>query len=667
MSNYLEKQHKAPVYFQRLCVYVRNISYTSPRTRFLFFGISLIESDTGSLMKMLQKKVISSLQLVIVTLMLLSSAHGPVCSAEPNAMNDKEQPQLQTQLQVLEALNQIAVSLTHIITYNDKVVLDQEYNTIINNLNLNKIPDADIITLLQELMDLLTASKIQEHERAYLFQTYEKNVQNELRKRMSMRILETDMLLNPYTSVLQAMLNVGSFYFNYRAKLDDYKKERDEAAWKIDANIMQKLNEFYKKLLKYSWELMRRYNLPDEWRLNEKQLNNYIAILKEPDLELRFRKLERLEDNFQKFPSYWYYRGQAAQETGNRKEAMYCFNQFQNIHQGILRKDPYAASTAMYRTMLNSQKQGKLDPAAINHDLEIVLANSEDSDWGNILFAALQYARIGDADTASRLIMRNLDNGYMSFIEEPEMIRTVGPALLFKVRQDVFNRIMDTVLKNDKIKNYDVLWLYGQIRNRDILKRIESEFDHVLLLTENKSMLNPLNIFKGDNLSLFLPSKWMADNMAVMLLLKDEGGERRVKPDEIATLPNCPDITVMTFKNVLSSREVIKKKQAVKVTVALKREKLAEDKATKEAYDIEMIFASNIIPTDQQLSKIIRHSRYFFPSTGDDRSKSSPKESLAEAGTKKDNNDGDAVWFAKVKLLVNGEAFMWSDNGVIFN
>lgn len=614
----------------------------------------------------LPKKVMHCLQAFVILLIFLTN--GLVSHAEPDAPAKTEQPSPQTQLQVLEALNQIAVSLTHIITYNDKVVLDQEYNTIINNLNLNKIPDADIITLLQELMDLLTTSKIQEHERAYLTRAYEKNVENELKKRMSTRLLETDLLLNPYTSILQAMLNVGSFYFNYRAKLNDYKKEREEALWKIDANIMQKLNDFYKKMLKYSWELMRRYNLPDEWRLNEKQLSNYIAILKEPDLEIRYRKLERLEENFKKFPPYWYYRGQAAQEIGNNKEAKYCFNQFQTIHQGILRKDPYAASVAMCKTMLSPEKP---DTVALKHDLEVILNNSEDSDWGNILFVALQYASLGDEDTAGRLIMRNLDNGYMSFIEEPEMIRTVGPALLLKVKPVVFNRIMDTVLKNNKIKNYDVLWLYGQLRNRDILKRIESEFDHVLLLAEDKSMMNPLNIFKGDNISLFLPSRWMADNMAVTLLLKDETGERRVKPDEIASLPNCPDVMVMTFKNVLSSKTVIKKKQSVKVSVALKHEKIAEDKATKEAYDIEMIFASNVIAAEQQLSKIMQYSKYILSSAGDNKAKISKELPTASDVNKihqdhKKSDDDYAIWFAKVKLLVNGEAFIWSDNGVIF-
>jgi len=576
-------------------------------------------------------------------------------------------PNPEIQLQVLQSLNQIAVSLTHIVTYNDKVVLDQEYNTIINNLNLNKIPDADIISLLQELMDLLTSSKIAEHERMYLSRRYEANVQNELKKRLRRRIFETDLLLNPYMGVLNAMLHVGSFYFNYRDQMDEYKKEREEAAWKIEATTLQNLNNFYKKLLKYSWELMRRYQLPDEWRLNEKQLSDYTAILKEPNIERRYRKLERLEEAFQKFPPYWYYRGQSAYEMGLTQEALECFRQFQSIHQGILRKDPFAASTAMHKIMLTVENAS---PAQIKRDLETVLTNSDDEDWGNILFAALHYARLGDQEMAGRLIMRNLDNGYMAFTEDPEMMRIFGPPLLVNTRKDVFDRIMDALLKNDQIKNYDVLWLYGQLRNRDILRKIQSEFDRVLLLSEDKSRLNPLNLFRGDNLSLLLPTRWMADNLTVLLRLFDEDGEHTFRPSEVVPLRHHPEVTVLTFKDVLSTQKYIKKNRQARITVSLMREKLAEDRSAKEAYDIQMVFSPRVVISSEQLSRILKYTEFLFADRAQGSSKTQQKPpaepQTGEDGAKGKDDEDLALWFSKEELVLNGESFRWSDEGVVF-
>ena len=565
---------------------------------------------------------------------------------------DQGKIKVKDQLQVLQSLNLIAVSLTHIINYNDKVVLDQEYNTIINNLNLSNIPDADIITLLQELMDLLISSKIQDHEREYLLSRFDKNVQTELKNRVKSTIFDTTLVLNPYAGILSAVLSTGSFYFNYRSQLDTYAKEKEEGKWAIEAKTMQGLNNFYKKLLKYSWDLMRRYDLPDEWRLNEKQLTDYTDILKEPDLARRYRKLERIEKSFEKFPPYWYYRGQAAQEIGKNEEALHCFNQFQKIHQGILRNDPYAASVAMCKTML---KEEMADPAILKKDLELILANSDDSDWGNILFAALQYARMGDADAAGKLILRNLDNGQIAFIDSPDMIRAVGPALLLNARPEVFNRIIDMVLKNDKVKNYDLLWLYGQIRNSDILKKIEPEFDRVLLLASDKSLVNPLNIFKGDNISLFLPTRWMVENSLVTLRFKGEAGDKDFYPADVVLMPDFPEMTVLTFKDVFPIKTFLNKKLSAEISIVLVCEKLAADKAKRENYDIEMVFNSKIIPFDEQSSKMVKYTNSLFK----------VGTPAIEGEKKKHDKDDLTVWFNKSRIILNGESFGWSDDGVL--
>ncbi len=596
-------------------------------------------------MRTIQRKFFMGLQSVIILIFILLS--GLFIPREIRADLNQDQ----AKLQVLQSLNLIAVSLTHIMTYNDKVVLDQEYNTIINNLNLSNIPDADIITLLQELMDLLTNSKILDHERDYILTRFDKNVQAELKNRMKSRIFDTDLVLNPYAGILKSVLYTGSFYFNYRSQMDSYAKEKEEGKWAIEAKTMQGFNNFYKKLLKYSWELMRRYDLPDEWRLNEKQLSDYTDILKEPDLERRHRKLERIENNFKKFPPYWYYRGQAAQEIGNNEEAVDCFNQFQQINQKILRKDPYAASVAMCKTMMKTEQS---DPGMLKSDLDLILANSDDADWGNILFAALQYARMGDPDTAGKLILRNLDNGHTAFIDSPDMIRAVGPALLLNARPDVFNRIMDMVMKNDKVNNYDLLWLYGELRNSDILKKIQPEFDRVLLQVADKSLLNPLNVFKGDNITLFLPTRWMAQNSLVTLRLKNEAEEKDFYPVNAAVMPDFQEMTVLTFKDVLAIKSFIKGKRSSEITISLIREKLATDNTGKKGYDIEMVFKSQIIRSDEQLSKTIKYTNNLYkvgvPSIEPER--------------KKQESDDLTVWFNKEKIILNGEAFRWNDDGV---
>jgi hypothetical protein len=353
-------------------------------------------------------------------------------------------------------------------------------------------------------------------------------------------------------------------------------------------------------------------------------------------------------------------------DIGRRDEALRCFDQFQSIHQGIFRKDPYAASTAMCRTMLAGEAAS---PDAIRKDLERILANSDDADWSNILFAAMQYARLGDAETAGKLILRNLDNGHTAFIESPDMIRAVGPALLLNARPDVFDRVMEDVMEQDKVKNYDVLWLYQEIRNRDILKKIEPEFNRVLLLSEKKSHLNPLNLFKGDNLSLFLPTRWVVDNLDVTLRLTGERGERKFHPDEMVVLPHHPEMTVLKFEDVLSIESIVEKDRFVEIAVAIVHEKLPLDQTDKEKYNIEMFFTSEILPAESHLKKIITYSKPIL-APADGREVPSPaggQEKAADAGQGKADNDDEAVWFAKEQIVINGEVFRWSDDGIFFD
>jgi hypothetical protein len=261
---------------------------------------------------------------------------------------------------------------------------------------------------------------------------------------------------------------------------------------------------------------------------------------------------------------------------------------------------------------------------------------------------------MGDRDTTSKLILRNLDNGHTAFIDSPDMIRAVGPALLLNARPDVFNRIMDMVMENDKVNNYDLLWLYGEIRNSDILKKIQPEFDRVLLQIADKSLLNPLNVFKGDNITLFLPTGWMAENSLVTLRLTNEAGEKDFYPDNAEVMPDFPEMTVLTFKDILTMKSFIKKKSSAQISISFIREKLAADNTEKKGYDIEMVFKSQIIRSDEQLSNTIKYTHNLYkvdvPSIESER--------------KKQDSDELTIWFNKEKIILNGEAFGWSDEGV---
>ena len=60
-------------------------------------------------------------------------------------------------LKAAYALNLCTVSISQIVDYNDINILKQEYETIMNNLNLEKMPkDEALLEILKEIMDEIT-------------------------------------------------------------------------------------------------------------------------------------------------------------------------------------------------------------------------------------------------------------------------------------------------------------------------------------------------------------------------------------------------------------------------------------------------------------------------------------------------------------------------------
>ena len=60
-------------------------------------------------------------------------------------------------LRAAYALNMCMVSVSQIVDYNDEYILEQEYEAILNNLNLEQMPkDEALLNTLRELLDTIT-------------------------------------------------------------------------------------------------------------------------------------------------------------------------------------------------------------------------------------------------------------------------------------------------------------------------------------------------------------------------------------------------------------------------------------------------------------------------------------------------------------------------------
>ncbi len=563
-----------------------------------------------------------------------------------NGISPKASDEITSQdaLKAIQALNYIVVSLSHIINYNDKIVLDQEYNNIISKLDLSKIPDRQLKDLYQELLELLIKSKISALDREYIQLKYEKNVDKALQASIKQAAQGIHFTANPYTTLSSGILSAGSLYFNYRDQIESYKETKEEQIFVLKKNTIREIGDFQINLLGDSWELLKIYKafIKKDWRLTQNIIENYSLVLKEKDPETRLRRLERIENHFEMYPPYWYYRGRTAMELNDSKEAEKCFDYFEKIYIPFNLQDPYVASLAMCRIVLLSEKNPP-DRDRIFDYLKILIKNSEDSDWNNFVFAALQYDQMGYVKESKEMILRNLDNGYNQFLSNSETACLLLKNIIKDPNGTQHKESIKDILKSNTINNYDLLYLYGEIPNDILFNKINDELKQIQLLSSYKNSWNPT---KKDSLMLVLPPSWYAENIDCEIVINDGNKETKHAYKKIKLIELEPQngkrYLGIIYPDVISIKKAAKGGAPITVIAKLKREKFMFDKTIKRTYDINIYFNSIAFPDKEHISSL---------------EKIKSKIPFADKTLNKNN-----YHFIKNKITVNKDVYFYNAN-----
>ncbi|MBQ4469221.1 MAG: hypothetical protein II917_03675, partial [Synergistaceae bacterium] len=255
-------------------------------------------------------------------------AEGALTANVQNSSSVPAFPEYYDPHNTMFALNIAIVSVHKIITAKDRLTLDQEYSTIINKPALGNIEsDYEMTGLYSELMNFITGKGIRQEEA--------KRFQERYNKREQRQIIDALSGIRAYGGNLWSWLgslatSCISQYFSYQTAKGELLEGLDDELWQLKKEEIEDCNELQVKLLNSSWNLLRQYKLPDEYRLTQESLDGFYKAVNEPDPAKRLRMLRarNIERNFQVYPPYWYYRAKAAQESGDDKESLRCWDKF---------------------------------------------------------------------------------------------------------------------------------------------------------------------------------------------------------------------------------------------------------------------------------------------------------------------------------------------------
>lgn len=318
----------------------------------------------------------------------------------------------------LFAINHINWVVTKIKTYNDPGVLEEEYKGLTADaLNLRVIKDPELIELICRILDVIVEMRIEEKERDFLKDELDQGASDALADAVSgIRISG----LNPISMVASAVTSVASAAMNYKKAKRALQKKFEKQNWALDKNRMYYLNDLTKELLRDFWSIVQKYpELPEEYRVSEKNIQLLVDHLKDEDAKKRHEFLHAFEQQFAGFQPYWYHRAAAAYEVSRiqeldqnvrdeaREDARLSLKNYMMVQiecGNILRKDATAAKAALLQAAILSE-DGSKDARAYQNAIDVVVRNSSPDDWQAAYFCALIAIReLNDVPLAERIL-----------------------------------------------------------------------------------------------------------------------------------------------------------------------------------------------------------------------------------------------------------------------
>lgn len=424
------------------------------------------------------------------------------------------------QLKAAYALNLCTVSISQIIDYDDINVMEQEYEAILNNINLEQMPkDEALLHILKQILDVITYFRIQEGDKKFLDMEYQQKMRNAIWS----AVPNIGLLVaggSPLTMAVSLASQVGIGYMNYRRQKASIQFEAEKERWQLERAAVDQFNGLRRELFDTAWRLSKEYKFPDELRLTERQIKQYDNILMDGDILRRYERLDSIKEEFLAYPPFWYQLGSTANEIANsslsldkksknhyRSLAKDAFLQYrQSNDQGLLREDQVGASCALeLADLLDINKDKKMISTLMS---ESVKYSGKKNDV--MQMAAITYLRLREKETAKNILRILVNEQYNTilnaqllsslyvgeYIEKKSEAAYAGYQILQTRIGDRYLYPMPAVLPADRAE-LDNTFLEAQAsilkRKYDLVlaeihKKYEEEFNAIIPLPQRKGV-----------------------------------------------------------------------------------------------------------------------------------------------------------------------------------
>lgn len=444
-------------------------------------------------------------------------------SFNPSFADDVYDPQ-----HTMLALNMAIVSINRILTTQDRVVLEWEYDNIINRLAFGNIEsDSEMIELYRELMNFIVGKKLRQEELKRIHESVEQrqkeayytamkegfaNFSSNRELRTNDKKLRTNSILKRIlewvgNTLISTISSVGTGYYGYQYEKERIHREIDAEAWQLKKDEIEACNVLQEKLLNSSWRLLRQYRLSDEYRLTKPGLTKFFKAMDEKESSTRLKMLQMIERDFMVYPPYWFFRARTAFDAGNNAESEKCFEKFNEVWRPVLRKDIYKLEASKYKISSIIREQGISEKSLdeIKSLVETIREYTPEEDWSSNLFAGFVYYALGEKDKAVACLEENILFDYEKDISEP-------------VLEQMKNNDADFASIPEALSKAEAYKIVASMNNKDVgraliewftdSKEAETTFERLAETNRNPVVFHVLGIMEGHNGNYFRSIKF---------------------------------------------------------------------------------------------------------------------------------------------------------------
>ncbi len=321
------------------------------------------------------------------------------------------------------ALNCCTISVSQIVDYDDIYILEQEYESILNNLNLENMPKDDaLLDIYKQLLDTITFFRIQEGDKAMLEQEYQHKVKNAIWSAVP-QISLAGLATNPIGAAINLATQVGIGYMNYRREKAEIQSEQEIQKWQLTRSAMEQFNGLRRELFTTAWRLADKYEFADNLRITEQQIAVFNKILLDTDDLRRYERLDYIKNSFEAYTPFLYHLGNAAykasqnmsekdaarfQEIAHKNYTDYIKNT-NDAKLNLFRQDHIRAACALELFELKGKQ--KCDTYLLD-----MAKDAAGSNFDVLEICAMSYLQVGETGKAKEILRMLVNENYNAVV-----------------------------------------------------------------------------------------------------------------------------------------------------------------------------------------------------------------------------------------------------------